>query len=737
MRNARWLESTRSKRGRNEALLLQTMGKQMIYKTRLSSVVVISLLLGCFQAQASSFEAATEQVKAQLIASVDAVHPGDRILVGVQQRIIPHWHTYWKNPGDSGLASSIDYDLSGGAIVGEIQWPTPERITTGPVTNYGYSNQVTLLSTLKVPDGIAVGSAFPVKANVKWLVCKEECIPQEVDLALELPVVSPGADTGRGSPLIETARAGLPVASPWQISLAQGGNGLVLRIKGLGQQSGFIRNIWFYPDEWGWVAHSADQPRNISGDTVELQLKPGDAPLSSGAHLTGIMAVTEETGSGSVTRGYSIDVAVSANAPAKAESDLVLASALLLALLGGVILNLMPCVFPVLSIKALALIKHARQEPRQTRLHGLAYTLGILVSFLLLGVILIALKAGGAEIGWGFQFQSPLFVLAVAYLMFTVGLSLSGVFSIGSSVIGVGSSLAERPGYSGSFFTGVLATVVATPCTAPFMGAALGFALSQPPAVLLSVFLSLGLGLALPYLLLSNWPSLQRRLPKPGVWMDRLKQGMAFPMYAAAVWLVWVLAQQSGINAIVVALGGMVAIAFSAWLYEITKYSERTAQRTGLGFSALLLIAALFGGYFGVETPAASAVAVTNPETVGEHWQPYTPARLKELRSAGKPVFINFTAAWCISCLVNEKVALSQDAVIDAFKRGGITYLKGDWTNRDPEITRILAEFGRSGVPLYLYYPAGVSANPAILPQILTPEIVTQAVSTPALAVNQ
>jgi thiol:disulfide interchange protein/DsbC/DsbD-like thiol-disulfide interchange protein len=703
---------------------------------RVISAGMIFLLLGCFQAQASSSEAATEQVKAQLVASVDAVRPGDEILVGVQQRIIPHWHTYWKNPGDSGLATRIDYELPAGSTVGEIQWPTPEHITTGPVTNYGYSNQVTLLSRIKVPDNIAAGGVFPVKAKVKWLVCEEECIPQEVELALDLPVVLPGASTGSGSPLIETARAGLPVASPWQVSLAHRDNVLVLKIKGLGQQSASIGNIRFFPDDWGRVSHGAEQPRNISGDTVELQLKPGDAPLPSGTNLTGVLAVTEDTENGPVTRGYLVDVASFDTAPAKAESELVLASALLLALLGGVILNLMPCVFPVLSIKALALIKHARHEPRQTKLHGLAYTLGILASFLSLGVILIALKAGGAEIGWGFQFQSPLFVLAVAYLMFTVGLSLSGVFSIGSSVAGVGSSLAGRSGYSGSFFTGVLATIVATPCTAPFMGAAVGFALSQPPVVLLAVFLSLGLGLALPYLLLSNWPSLQRRLPKPGVWMDRLKQGMAFPMYAAAVWLVWVLAQQSGINSIVVALGGMVAIAFAVWLYEITKYSAKTAQHTGLGFSALLLSAALFGGYFGVQTPA-SAVAATSAETADRHWQPYTPVRLKELRDQGKPVFINFTAAWCISCLVNEKVALSQDAVVDAFKHAGITYLKGDWTNRDPEITRILAEFGRSGVPLYLYYPAGTSTSPVILPQILTPEIVTQAVAAPVLAVKQ
>jgi thiol:disulfide interchange protein DsbD len=319
-------------------------------------------------------------------------------------------------------------------------------------------------------------------------------------------------------------------------------------------------------------------------------------------------------------------------------------------------------------------------------------------------------------------------VLVVAYLMFTVGLSLSGVFSIGGSVAGIGSSLAERPGYSGSFFTGVLATIVATPCTAPFMGAALGFALSQPPASLLAVFFCLGLGLALPYLLLSLWPSLQRRLPKPGVWMDRLKQGLAFPMYGAAVWLVWVLAQQAGVNAVAVALGGMVIIAFAAWLYEFTKLSGKTAQRSGSGVVALSLGLALVGGYFGVETTAATPSVNVEP---AKNMEPYSAERLNELRSQGKPVFLNMTAAWCISCLVNEKVALSQRSVVDTFKRSGITYLKGDWTNRDPEITRMLAEFGRSGVPLYVFYPAGPgnSTKPVVLPQILTSEIVTQAVA--------
>jgi thiol:disulfide interchange protein/DsbC/DsbD-like thiol-disulfide interchange protein len=699
--------------------------------------------LFCCKAQASSFEASTEQVKAQLVASVDAVHPGDEILVGVHQRIIPHWHTYWRNPGDSGLATTIAYELPIGAKAGKIQWPTPSRITLGPVTSYGYEHEVTLLTKIKVPQDSVAGSVFPIKAKVKWLVCEESCIPQKVELALDLPIVLPGADAGTGSPLIDLARASLPVASPWPISLAYSKDVLSLRMTDAKLQSSGVKKIWFYPDEWGKIAHGAEQPWQISGDNLELQMKPGDVRLSPGESLAGVLAITQDSGSGPVTRGYSVQVAgdaavseitalksvVSGIAPVTAgEPDLALASALLLALLGGMILNLMPCVLPVLSIKALALIKHAQHAPLQTRLHGLAYTLGILASFALLGGVLIALKAGGAQIGWGFQFQSPVFVLAVAYLMFTVGLSLSGVFSIGGSVAGIGSSLAERPGYRGSFFTGVLATIVATPCTAPFMGAALGFALTQPPASLLAVFFCLGLGLALPYLLLSQWPSLQRRLPKPGVWMDRLKQGLAFPMYGAAVWLVWVLAQQAGVNAVAIALGGMVIIAFAAWLYEFTKMAGKAGQRSGFGLAALSLGLALVGGYFGVETTAASPSVNVEPVKNAE---PYSAERLNELRSQGKPVFLNMTAAWCISCLVNEKVALSQSSIVDMFKRSGITYLKGDWTNRDPEITRILTEFGRSGVPLYVFYPAGAAntTKPIVLPQILTPEIVTRAVT--------
>ncbi len=391
----------------------------------------------------------------------------------------------------------------------------------------------------------------------------------------------------------------------------------------------------------------------------------------------------------------------------------------------------------MLSIKALSLLSHSGRSAWQVRAQGLSYTTGVLASFALLAALLLALKATGAQIGWGFQFQSPLFVLAVAYLMFAVGLSLSGVFTIGGSLTGVGGSLADKPGHTGSFFTGVLATVVATPCTAPFMGGAIGFALGQPAPVVLAVFLSLGLGLAAPYLLLSFWPALQHRLPRPGLWMERFKQFLAFPMYAAAAWLVWVLAQQAGVNAAGAALLGMVAIGFAAWVYGSTRPSVSARTRhAGLALASVGLAAALAGGHAGLDLDGGDATGTT--ASSGKHWQAYTPAKLDELRSQGEPVFVNLTAAWCITCLANERVALSQDKVVLAFQSRGITYLKGDWTNQDPEITRLLEKFGRSGVPLYLYYPPGAQSEPVVLPQILTPDIVLSALkdASPKVALH-
>jgi thiol:disulfide interchange protein DsbD len=395
--------------------------------------------------------------------------------------------------------------------------------------------------------------------------------------------------------------------------------------------------------------------------------------------------------------------------------------ALLLALAGGAVLNLMPCVFPVLSIKALSLVQQAHGSRSAARRHGLAYTAGALVSFALLALILIALKAAGSQVGWGFQFQSPVFVGGVAGVLFAVGLSLSGVFAIGAGITGFGSDAASRPGYAGSFFSGVLAAVVATPCTAPFMGAAVAYALTQPGWQLLLVFQGLGLGLAAPYLLLSCWPPMQRWLPRPGVWMETLKQALAFPMYGAAIWLVWVIAQQSGAQGVLQVLTGLGLLAFAAWVYQRAATASLASWRRA-GHATALLSTTLALTCVAQLTPASNSGTSANAHA---DFEPYTPARLDALRAQGKPVFVNLTAAWCISCLVNERVALSQPEVRQALLDGGVTYLKGDWTQKDPQITALLARHGRSGVPLYLYYPSGSDAVAVVLPQILTPGMVT------------
>jgi thiol:disulfide interchange protein/DsbC/DsbD-like thiol-disulfide interchange protein len=696
-------------------------------------LAVLSPLAGG-RAAAAPAEAATEQVRARLVASVDAVYPGAEVLLGVNQRIIPHWHTYWKNPGDSGLPTTIAWHLPPGASAGEIQWPVPSRFSLGPVTNYAYADEVTLLTAIKVPEDLRPGASFPVAATVKWLVCEEICLPQEAELGLDLPVAADRSGAGPGSPLIRAARATLPVASPWPVTVDYGGDGIALRVGGPELKTDRVTEVSFFPEQWGRISHGAVQTRLPADDGIVLKLQPGEAPAAAGESLPGVLVVTESGAEGTVTRGFAAEarpLAAGIQTPLTAAPGPGLPSALLLALLGGVLLNLMPCVFPVLSLKALHLLHQAREDGRRTRLQGLAYTAGVLASFGLLGILLIVLKAGGAAVGWGFQFQSPLFVLAVAYLMFAVGLSLSGVVAVGGSVAGLGASLAERSGYSGSFFTGVLAAVVAAPCTAPFMGAAVGYALTQPPAVLLAVLAALGFGLALPYLLLSHWPFLQRRLPRPGRWMETLKQGLAFPMYGTAAWLVWILARQAGPDLAAVALAGMVAIAFAAWIFERTRPGGLPLRRAGAGLAGAALALALAGGYLGVpETSAGPGPAAGS--AADRNWEPYSPDRLQALRARGEPVFLNFTAAWCISCLVNERVALNDDSVTAAFRKAGITYLKGDWTQRDPLITAKLAEFGRSGVPLYVHYPAGAGAEPVVLPQILTPDIVLTAIAPAA-----
>jgi thiol:disulfide interchange protein DsbD len=687
-----------------------------------------ALLLSSGLCFAISDRASTEQVNARLVASVDSVAPGSEIYFGINQRIIPHWHTYWSNPGDSGLPTKIKWTLPEGASASEILWPIPGRISLGTITNYGYSDEVTLLNKISIPASAKVGDQFTTHASVEWLVCNEECIPQDVELELSLPIEASARPSVDGNALIQKSLGQLPVTSPWQVTAESTNSGFNLQLGLSESQAKQIKDIWFYPADWGVILQNADQPNQQTSKGVVINLQAGESKLEPQQNLKGVIVITEQTDKGLVSTGFTIDVAPKPT-QINNSSDISFLSALLLALAGGLILNLMPCVFPVLSLKALSLVAHAHQSPLQIRIQGWVYTAGVLVSFSLLAAVLVILKAGGAQIGWGFQFQSPVFVLAMAYLMFLVGLNLSGAFVIGGSIAGIGSSLADRGGYSGSFFTGVLATIVATPCTAPFMAAALGYALAQPAVKLFAIFLSLGFGLALPYLLLANWPRLQRWLPKPGLWMERTKQVLAFPMYAAAVWLVWVLAQQSGANSVVIALGGMVALAFAVWLYDTTRNTRTSTERIGTTSALAILLVTLALGYSGLKETEKLEQS-SSAQNADQNWEPYSAERLKGLLAEGKPVFLNFTAAWCISCLVNEQVALSNQTVRTAFSSAGITYLKGDWTKRDGEITSVLNQFGRSGVPLYVFYPAGSNAKPVELPQVLTPDIVINSIKS-------
>lgn len=679
-----------------------------------------ALLAAPLLALAAPPEAATEHVQARLVASQATVAPGQRFTVALAQNIKPHWHTYWLNPGDSGQATSIDWQ---GTEAGAIQWPTPSIQAIGPIVNYGYEGKPALLVDLTVPADAKPGSRFKPTAEVRWLVCKDVCIPEQVSLGLDLPVGAE-AKAGADAAQVEEWRAAIPKPAPFAVQLKAAAQGVQLS----GPATG-VTKAYFFADTWGAVAHSAPQALKAQGGGWALDIPAGDEPVPAGKPLSGVLVLTtaageqawtvsapmpQGAGKGPGPADLSAPTAAAAPTPSP-ESDLGLLPALALALVGGLILNLMPCVFPVLSIKALALVREGNHKAE-----GLAYTAGVLLSFAALAAVLVALRAGGQQVGWGFQFHSPVFVLIVSYLLFLVGLNLSGVFDFGGSFTGVGSNLAARQGLAGSFFTGVLAAVVATPCTAPFMGAALAFALAQPAAVMLAVFLALGLGLALPFLILAFWPAAQRWLPRPGAWMDKFKQFLAFPMYAAVVWLLWVLAQQAGPDGVAMALGGLVLIAFALWV-------RRAGQGVVSGVAMVASFALALGVVHWIKPVELTEVrAESNVEA-------YNAERLAELRAQNKPVFVNMTAAWCISCLVNERVALSRPEVKEAFAKAGVAYLKGDWTREDPHITAVLKAHGRSGVPLYLYYAPG-AAEAQVLPQILTPGLIVEAVSTPPTA---
>jgi DsbC/DsbD-like thiol-disulfide interchange protein/cytochrome c biogenesis protein CcdA len=594
---------------------------------------LLLLLLGLLAVPAFAAPVKTPQVEAELIAERDALVPGEPITVALRLAAIPGWHTYWRNPGDSGEPTRIEWRLPPGFAAGEIEWPVPARIPVGPLMNFGYEGEVLLLTRLVPPADLAAGQPVTLRARAHWLVCEVQCLQQDAELSLSLPVApSAGLDSRWGKP-IAAARALLPVPAPaqWSFSARAEEGGASLAVAPPPNVE--LKEAFFLPFEQGKIEPAAPQALAREGAGYRLALRAAAQPVGSFERVSGLFIAQN-------TNPFVIDIPIVARF-----ADLGLALALVLAFAGGLLLNLMPCVLPVLSIKVLSFASHAGVR------HALLYSAGVLASFWLLAAALIGLRALGNQLGWGFQLQSPVAVALLAAFFLVLALNLSGLIEFRFSFAG---------GPSGHFLSGVLAVVVASPCTAPFMGAALGYAVFESGWRAFAVFTALGLGMALPYAALAAAPGWRRHIPKPGPWMPRLRRWLAVPLYGTVVWLAWVLVQQ-----------------------------------------------------------------ITPPSTQHPGWEPYSAEQVAALTAAGKPVFVDFTAAWCVTCQVNERVVLAREDVRAAFRERGVTLVRADWTRRDPEIARALAELGRSGVPAYVLYMPGRA--PQLLPELLTPERVRAA----------
>jgi len=689
--------------------------------------VMFALLLGLFAvAPAAAFadSAATApgaKVHTRLVAESGEVAPGGSVTIAFEQVIDPTWHTYWSNAGEAGYPTTLEWTLPPGWKAGPIQWPYPKQLSVPPLMDYGYEGTVWLLVKLTAPADAKPGTIATLKTHASWLVCQTLCRPEDAVLSVPISVsADPVAPYATTEAQFASWRTKLPTKSPWaaRFEATQDGHvDLLLASAPLGANP--PRAMQFFPFAEGEVDNAKPSALGTSQEGPVLRLVAGK---KVGSELRGVLVLTSADNS---QQALEID-AQKGDVPQTHFTDMPeqsLLLAMLLALAGGLILNLMPCVLPILAMKALAVAQKAHGDKREAATEGFSYGAGAILSFMALGLAVVALRAGGSEVGWGFQLQEPAAVAGFALLVFAVGLNLSGGVTAGDS-------LTRRSGWLGAFFTGVLAVAVAAPCTAPFMAAALGYALTQGALNALLVFFALGLGFALPFVLIGAMPGLLRVLPKPGAWMLRFKQVLAFPMYGAAVWLVWVLSKESGDIGLIAVLSAMIALAFAAWVWTASREASGKWRIVGTIFAVLGLAAALSALVVIAKASVSPAAAAAHTETAGIPCENYSDAKLAQYRAAKRPVFVDATAAWCITCLVNERVALSGDAVHAAFAKKHIAYLLADWTNRDASITKLLEAHGRSGVPLYLYYAPGAS-DAVVLPQVLTEAEVLKTVGAP------
>lgn len=682
----------------------------------LSLFLFFAALVPSYAAESESVD--TGKVVASLVSSNDSAAPGETIEVALRTILDTGWHTYWRNPGDSGEPVQLDWQLPEGWEAGEITWPLPMTLPTGPIINYGFEGAPLFPVSVTVPEAAEPGTIQNLTLDFYYLVCADICIPENGSASIDIAIGETMKDP-RWDPLIQDALNRAPKPASFSAAVRQEGEEAVLTLKDLPEAD--FSDAYFFPFDQGVVQHSAPQRAAIGEDGVEIRAA-SDFAWTDGLpdEIVGVLSYMEDgTRTGSevtVEVGDALDIGLvdsAGSAGAASATSFTLLGAIFGALLGGLILNLMPCVFPVISMKALSIAKTAHGERAVIRREAWAYTAGVIATFLVLTILLIALKAAGSEIGWGFQLQSPLVVAGLALLIFTVGLNLLGVFELGSSFQNTGSSLTTKGGVRGSFFTGLLAVIVATPCTAPFMAGAVGYAVAQPVAVTVAVFLALAIGFALPFLLIAYVPRLLKVLPKPGPWMVRFKELLAFPMFAAAIWLVWVVSLQAGPTGLLQVLSAMLLIALAVWAFKSQKKWVK-------GIAALLCLLAIFV-IISIRPNTASTVDLTQ-----EAW---STERVDELRAEGRPVFVDFTAAWCVTCKVNETLVLEKDKTKQLFVDTETAFLVADWTNKNDEIAQELERYGRAGVPLYLVFPSGDnSVSAEVLPQVLTYDVVKEAI---------
>ncbi len=724
-------------------------GRFFLVMQRLHSIFAILVLaLAGVPVLAQSDSADAPHVHVRLMVLPQTLNRGESADAGIHFKIDDGWHVYWKNAGDAGEPPQIRWTLPNGITAGDLQFPAPKRLPLGPLLDFGYEDEVLFPFKLNVAPAAKPGPT-QLDAKVSWLVCRATCIPGKAELVVNRDVSAhPGKPVSQASDAAVFNRflARLPKSMPsgFKARFEPSTDGFRLGVV-TGQREASAE---FFPSDQNIIENPAPQKFASTATGLVLELKKDANLTTNPAQLRGVLEL-------SGGRAFEISalpgkVAASESAPtapanpdpaanpagsfgvagmehiqpspasAPQSSFLKLMKISGLAFLGGLLLNLMPCVFPVLFLKGLALVNSGSEQRHKLRAHGFVYAAGIVVSFWALVAALLALRGAGARLGWGFQFQSPVFLGLMAALLFFLGLSLAGQFDIGLTLTSAGGSLAAKQGYTGSFFTGVLAVVVATPCTAPLMGTAIGYALAQPAAITFAVFTALALGLAAPYVALTLQPAWTRLLPRPGVWMDVLKQAISVPIFVTVIWLAWVVAQTYGTSLLVALLVSFLLLAIAGWFL-----GRWPARRWASIVAALIVLTVVAFGIWAPRRLAVAAETSTASETQSA-WEPWSAEAVSRYQAQGRPVFVDFTAKWCLSCQVNERVALSQPQVQKAFADAHVALLRADWTQRDEAIAQALTALNRSGVPAYALYAPGQS-SPKMLPEVLTPGIVTDA----------